>query len=326
MRRRLVALTVPLLLLGTAACGGDSESKGTDSAEVEMGEAIAGVEVTGEVGEAPTVTIEAPLKLESTQAQVITAGDGNPVIENEQALLHIYLANGTTGEKALTTYDQDAPYHLKQASDDQFFPAVLDAIVGKPVGSRVAVAAVPKDAYGEAGSPQMKVGPKDPVVFVVDIMSVQPTEILDGSEGDESADIPEAIPTIEENDGEVTALTFENAPKKPSAELQVIPLVEGNGPVVRDDSLVSFDYLGQVYGTDTVFDESYTKEPVPFPVGIGGLIKGWDQGLVGLTRGSRVLIIAPPKFGYGEEGSPPKIPGNATLAFVVDILGVDEPS
>jgi peptidylprolyl isomerase len=324
VRRRLVALTVvPILLFGTAACGDDSGGEGTDT---PSGDTIAGVEVSGEFGKAPEVTIDKPLKLDETQTQVLETGDGNPVVEGEKALLHLDLVNGTTGEDAFSTYEQGSPYPLEQVSEDQFFPAVVKAIVDKPVGSRIAVAAVPSDGFGKAGNPQMKIGAKDNVVFVVDIVSVEPTEVLDGPEGDKAADIPQDAPTLTEKDGAVTKLSFAKAPKKPSDKLQVIPLIEGEGPEVRDDSLVSFDYLGQVYGTNTVFDESYSREPVPFPVGIGGLIKAWDESLVGVKRGSRLLIIAPPSLGYGEQGSPPKIPGNATLAFVVDILGVDEPA
>ena len=62
--------------------------------------------------------------------------------------------------------------------------------------------------------------------------------------------------------------------------------------------------------------------PVAFPIGVGRLIKGWDQGLVGVPQGSRVLLVVPPDLGYGAKGSAPKIPGNATLVFVVDVLGV----
>ncbi|HET6625307.1 MAG TPA: FKBP-type peptidyl-prolyl cis-trans isomerase [Nocardioidaceae bacterium] len=323
MRRRLIALTVvPLLLFGTAACGDDTgagkKAGGDDT--------IAGVEVAGDFGKAPEVTIDEPLKLDETQTQVIQTGDGNPVVEGQKALLNLDLVNGTTGKEAFSTFTQGTPYPLEQVSEKAFFPAVVKAIVDQPVGSRIAVAAVPEDGFGKAGNPQMKIGAKDNVVFVVDIVSVEPTEVLDGPEGEKAADLPKAAPTVTEKDGAVTKLSFANAPKKPSDKLQVIPLIEGDGPEVRDDSLVSFDYLGQVYGSDTVFDESYTKEPVAFPVGIGGLIKAWDESLVGVKRGSRLLIIAPPELGYGEQGSPPKIPGNATLAFVVDILGVDEPA
>jgi len=331
VRRRLAALSVvPLLLLGTAACGDDGGTSSGDSpqtATAEPGDPIAGVEVTGAFGEEPTVKVDEPLEIDETQTRVVTPGDGNPVVEGEQALLNLYLVNGTTGEKAASTFDQGAPFQVRQVTEGQLWPGVLDAIVDQPVGSRLTVAAAPKDAYGAAGNPQLGIGADDPVLFVVDIVSVEPTEVLDGPEGEPATDVPDDLPTVVEEDGNVTEVTFENAPKKPSDKLQVIPLIEGDGPPARKGSLVTFDYFGQVYGTDTVFDESYSKEPVTFPLGIGGLIRGWDEALVGVNRGSRLMIIAPPDYGYGEGGNPQAgIKGTDTLVFVVDILGVDEPA
>jgi peptidylprolyl isomerase len=325
VRRRLLALTVvPLLLFGAAACGEDADDAGNGGdtpSTAQTGKDIPGVEVTGEVGTEPKVTVDAPLKIEETRSQVVTAGDGDPVVESEQALLHIYIANGTTGEKAAATYDQDVPLGV-QVGEGQLWPGVLAAIVDQPVGSRVTVAAVPEDAYGAQGAEQLQLGGEDNVLFVVDIMSVEPTDILDGPEG-EKQQAAGKLPTIEADGGDVTKLGFEDAAKKPSDQLEVVTLVEGDGPPARDDSLVTFDYLGQVYGTGKVFDESYSKQPVTFPLGVGGLIKGWDEGLVGVKRGSRVLVIAPPEYGYGEAGNPQAgIKGTDTLAFVVDILGV----
>ncbi len=327
MRQRLVAIAVaPLLLVGLAACGEDQPAGPSDSASpVEMGKAISGVEVSGELGQEPEVEVDGPLKLEETQTQVIEAGDGGPVVEGEQALLHVSLINGTTGEEAAATYDQGTPFHVQQVSEGQLWPGVLEAIVDKPAGSRIAVAAVPEDAYGASGNPQLKIGPNDPVLFVVDVLSVQPTDVLQGPEGDPT-EVPASVPEVEAKGEDVTKLDFSGAAKEPSDELQVIPLVEGTGPPARDDSLVTFDYFGQVYGTNSVFDESFSKQPVTFPLGIGGLIKGWDEGLVDVKEGSRVMLIVPPEQGYGEQGQPPKIPANATLTFVIDILGVDAPA
>ena len=55
---------------------------------------------------------------------------------------------------------------------------------------------------------------------------------------------------------------------------------------------------------------------------VNGLIQAWDKAIPGLKRGSRVMIIAPPEEGYGDQGRP-GIPANSTLVFVVDVLGVD---
>lgn len=317
MRRRLVALSVlPLLLLGVAACG---EQVGTGEQETESA-GITGIEVTGAVGEPPEVAIDGPLELDETTADVLETGDGNEVVEGEEALLHLYVANGTTGEKALATYDQGVPAKFRM-SEQELFRSVVDATVGQTVGSRIVVAAVPADAFPQ-GAPQFGLGPEDNVVFVVDVISVEPADALEGPEG-EPVDVPADLPTVTETGGEVTGIDFSAAPKEPSKELQVVTLIEGDGPPARDDSLVTFDYLGQVYGTEKVFDESYSSEPRTFPVGIGGLIKAWDEGIVDAKRGTRLMIIAPPDVAYGEQGSPPDIPGNATLTFVIDILGVD---
>jgi peptidylprolyl isomerase len=204
-------------------------------------------------------------------------------------------------------------------AEGQIFPAVVDGVVGESVGSRIAVAATPEDAFGEQGAQQYGIAADETVVFVIDVVSVP----LDGPEG-EKAEVPEDAPGIvEDGDGNVTGLSFEDAPDKPAGELQVIPVIEGDGEPVEAGDSVTFDYLGQIYGTKTIFDQSYTDAPRTFSVGTGNLIKAWDEGLVGVKTGSRVLIIAPPEYGYGEGGNPQaKIKGTDTLVFVVDILGV----
>lgn len=325
MRRRLATLTVvPLLLLGAAGCGEDqSAAPETPASEAtsDAGEGIPGVEVTGEFGKVPDLEIDAPLEIDETVSEVVVSGEGDVVVEGKQALLHIYVANGTSGEKAATTYDDGQPAVVTM-TEAQLFGSVLDAVVGQPVGSRVAVAAVPEDAYGAGGATQLGLGEDDNVLFVIDVLSVPPTEVLDAPEG-EKQDVPEGLPRVVEKDGNVTGLTFDDAAAKPSDKLQVIPLIEGDGPPVRDDSFVTFDYLGQVYGTENIFDQSYTKEPITFAVGVNQLIKGWDEGLVGVKQGSRVMIVAPPEYGYGAQGNAgANIKGTDTLVFVVDVLGV----
>jgi peptidylprolyl isomerase len=196
---------------------------------------------------------------------------------------------------------------------------VVEGVVGQPVGSRVVVAATPEDAFGAQGAQQYGIAADETVVFVIDVMSVP----LEGPEGIE-AEVPKDAPdVVEDAEGNVTGLSFEDAAKKPSDELQVIPLIEGEGEPVEAGDSVTFDYLGQIYGTDTVFDESYSTAPRTFSVGTGSLIKAWDEGLIGVKTGSRVLIIAPPEYGYGPQGNPQAgIKGDDTLAFVVDVLGV----
>lgn len=326
MRRRLACLLLlPVLFGGVAACGdgGGEETAPTPSGSGSTSTgSVSGVTVTGAFGSAPTVQVDAPLKLDATGSSVAVTGNGPVVAKNKQALLHLTLVNGRTGKKAVSTYDTAAPQAYPM-TDGQVWPALISGIVGKPQGSRVVIASTPADAFGTTGAQQYGISGTDPVVFVVDVLSVDPAEVLDGPEGT-SVDPPAGLPAVVEKDGTVTGVDADaDADAEPSKTLKVVPLIEGTGPPARDDSLVTFNYLGQIYGTSKVFDESFSKQPVTFPLGTGGLIKAWDEGLVGVKRGSRVLIVAPPESGYGPAGNPEGgIKGTDTLVFVVDILGV----
>lgn len=321
MRRRLVALTlVPFLLFGAAACGGDGEPSDGASASVDMGEKIEGVQVSGPFGKEPKVTVDAPVDVNESVSQVIRSGDGAAVQENKEALLHFTVYNGKTGKRLGSTYDQQVPQKAS-TQDGNLFPSMLDAIVGKPSGSRILIASTPEQAYGPQGLPDAGLSGKDTVIFVVDVLSTHPGEVLDAPQGEE-VEPPKGMPRVVAKNGEVTDVTFEGAPAKAPDELQVIPLIKGEGPPARDDSFVTFDYYGVTWGGKRPFDQSYDREPVPFPVGINGLIQAWDKEIPGLKRGSRVMIIAPPETAYGAQARP-GIPANSTLVFVVDILGVD---
>ena len=94
------------------------------------------------------------------------------------------------------------------------------------------------------------------------------------------------------------------------------------GAKVKAGQTLTVNYLGQVYEADKPFDESYSGEPAEFPIGVGQVIPGWDERLVGRTVGSRVILEIPPADGYGEQGNEQAgIKGTDTLFFVVDILG-----
>ncbi|CAO2181947.1 unnamed protein product [Urochloa humidicola] len=74
----------------------------------------------------------------------------------------------------------------------------------------------------------------------------------------------------------------------------------------------------------SVFDSSYDRgDPFEFTLGNGQVIKGWDQGLLGMCVGEKRKLKIPSKMGYGERGSPPKIPGGATLIFDTELIAVN---
>ena len=315
MQRRLFALLAALLMvLVTTSCGsGDS----TDAAEAGPLEAVT---TEGTVGEELEVAYDGKVTAEEAETEVLEEGDGNPVEANSTILMHLYIGNGTSGKQSINTYEQGKAVSVRM-SEDQLFKPVLDAVVGQKSGSRIAVAASVKEVWGAQGQPQLKLKASDTAVFIADIVSVEPVEVLDGPQGDEVAPPKDAPKVIEEN-GQVTGLDWSETPKKAPKELEVITLVEGDGPEVGAQEMVTFDYFGAVWGEKKPFDESFSREPTAFAVGVNSLIPAWDEKIPGLTRGSRVMIIAPPESAYGDQDQP-NIPGGSTLVFVVDVLGVD---
>ncbi len=125
---------------------------------------------------------------------------------------------------------------------------------------------------------------------------------------------------VEGQYGKKPILKFLDA--QPPAELVVEVLQKGGGPEIAKGDMISCHYLGQVWN-GSVFDNSYDRgETLDFPIGVGMVIAGWDQGLVGQTIGSRVVLSIPPHLGYGEAGVPAAgIQGGDTLVFVTDIVG-----
>lgn len=100
-------------------------------------------------------------------------------------------------------------------------------------------------------------------------------------------------------------------------------IIKGTGAEAKDGDSVTVNYVGVLYKTGKVFNASWeTKEPFTFTLGKGQVIKGWDQGVVGMKVGGRRELIIPAELAYGKTGSPPKIPANSPLVFVVDLLGV----
>jgi peptidylprolyl isomerase len=100
-------------------------------------------------------------------------------------------------------------------------------------------------------------------------------------------------------------------------------LIKGTGPTAVAGDTVTVNYVGVLYHGGKVFDASWKRhEPFSFALGKGQVIPGWDQGVAGMKVGGRRELIIPSSLAYGTRGSPPVIPPNAPLVFVVDLLGV----
>jgi peptidylprolyl isomerase len=106
---------------------------------------------------------------------------------------------------------------------------------------------------------------------------------------------------------------------EPPTELITEDVVKGKGKAAKAGDPLTMQYVGVSWSTNQEFDASWDRgEPFQFQLGAGMVIPGWDQGLEGIRRGGRRLLIIPPDLGYGTQGSPPAIGPSETLIFVVD--------
>jgi peptidylprolyl isomerase len=102
-------------------------------------------------------------------------------------------------------------------------------------------------------------------------------------------------------------------------KLQVTPLIKGTGPALAPGQTIRANYVGVTYKDGKVFDSSWQSgQLLETQIGVGGLIPGFDQGLIGVPVGSRVQLDIPAKMAYGEKTEGGRPAGD--LRFVVDVL------
>jgi peptidylprolyl isomerase len=153
-----------------------------------------------------------------------------------------------------------------------------------------------------------------------------------GDDGEDEASAPPAstateAPAAGEVDPSAISkdLTEKPAVEQPSgeppSELQTTDIVKGKGKAAKAGDIVSVQYVGNSWSTGAQFDASWDRggEPFQFPLGAGQVIPGWDQGVEGMKRGGRRLLVIPPDLAYGAQSPSPDIGPNETLIFVVDL-------
>ena len=108
----------------------------------------------------------------------------------------------------------------------------------------------------------------------------------------------------------------------PPTTLVVKDLVKGTGAEAQLGKPITVNYTGVLYHGGKQFDSSWKRgEPTTFTLEQGKLIPGWTQGIPGMKVGGRRELVIPAALAYGAKGSPPSIPPNEPLVFVIDLLG-----
>ena len=310
MRRIALALMLPLAAIGVlAGCGGSSPSLATTPV----------VTVSGAFGQAPTIKIPTEKASHSLTVKTLIHGNGSTLTKTQAFVGNyaIYIWSGTSHRLAQSSFTSHQPTLFA----GQLLPGLEKALIGQKMGSRVLAVVPPKQAFGTSGNPQAGIKGTDTLVFVVDLIkNFAPNASATGQQVSSGGG---SLPKVTAATGTAPKITMPSS--KPPTTLVTKTLVKGSGAAIAKNQTVVVQYVGAIWRSGTVFDASWTRQQ-PFGFTIAAtpsqVIPGWNQGLVGQTVGSRVMLVIPPADGYGKSGnSQAGIKGTDTLVFVVDILG-----
>lgn len=133
---------------------------------------------------------------------------------------------------------------------------------------------------------------------------------------------PDGSITLTSDPADDTGEPDVSLPKETPTELVITDLTEGTGDAAADGDTVYVFYVGVLSKDGTRFDGNFGQDPFPVTLGIGSVIPGWDQGLVGAKAGGRRQLDIPADLAYGEQGAGDAIGPNEALSFVVDVVAI----
>jgi FKBP-type peptidyl-prolyl cis-trans isomerase len=315
MRRFLGLIVIPVLAsLVLAGCGGSPNAVPTATPAVNVN---AKVSVTGAFGATPTVNIPKLAANNKLTVKTVIQGTG-PVLTKTDSLVANFVLYFWTGKNA--SLKANTFVTNPAIVGGQMIPGLEDALVGQKVGSRVLAIIPPALGYGTNGDSQLGVSGNTTLVFIIDVIKSYTAD--SSASGTTESSGGNGLPTISATPGKAPVATIP-AGQQPTA-LDVKTLIKGTGPVLAKGEYVIAQYVGYIWRTKKLFGSSWTSG-MPFGFifqdATPQVISGWDTGLAGQTVGSRVLLVIPPKDGYGSSGaSQAGIKGTDVLVYVVDIL------
>jgi FKBP-type peptidyl-prolyl cis-trans isomerase len=317
MRRFLALIVIPFLACLTLAACGSSKPAASASAPGSASSANSSVTATGLFGKAPDVTIPKAKAGGNLAVKTLIQGTGAPLTRSDAMAANfvLYYWDGISSTLKANTFTSNPA-----VIGGMMLPGLESALIGKKVGSRVLAVIPPAQGYGASGNPQIGITGTTTLVFVIDMIKVYP--VTAGAKGTQESSGGGALPTVSVKAGSAPTVTIPSS--SPPTTLTTRTLIKGNGPKIAKGQFVVAQYVGYIWRTKKVFGSSWSSgSPFGFVVGATPeqVIPGWDQALVGQTVGSRLLLVVPPKEGYGSAGQPSAgIKGTDTLVFVVDIV------
>jgi len=321
MRRFLALIAIPLLAcVVLAGCSGSSKSTASSSSSASVGSspgANTAVTATGAFDKTPKVTIPKAKPGTGLTVKTLIQGSGTTLTKSDALAANfvLYFWQGTSSTLKASTFGTNPT-----VIGGTMLPGLESALIGKKVGSRILAVIPPAQGYGTSGNSQLGISGTTTLVFVIDVLkSYADTASASGTAESNGGG---SLPTVTAHTGSAPTITIPS--NNPPGSLVTKTLIKGSGPKVAKGQYVIAQYTGYIWRTKKVFDSSWTAgSPFGFVIGASPeqVIPGWDTGLAGQTVGSRVMLVIPPKDGYGTTGaSQAGITGTDTLVFVVDII------
>ena len=311
--------TISALIVGAAvvaslaACSSQPLTTADCGIGPTSGDASELVTATGDFGVEPTVDFPTPIITDGVEVTTLITGDGQVVGDSDIADIQTYVYEGTNG-----AFNTSGVIRAKVGDEGNPFS---EMVACSAVGSRLAVT-VPRNLVYTADNGA--VIPDDTVVLVMDVTA----RYLGKANGVDQ--IPQAgIPAVVTAPNGQPGLTI---PKEAApTELTVSVLKQGDGAVVKEDDAVVVNYTGALWDEGTIFDSTWDQGGAttvvassPDPATGTGIVEGFKEALVGQKVGSQVIVVIPPKLGYGENAAQAGLSDTATLVYVFDVLGIQK--
>lgn len=309
LRRAMAAVCALGLSLAVSACGNsDNGAQSTSDSQVPP---LTGVTATGTLGEKPEVKIDKDITITDNSASILQEGNGEELKSGYRVCLQYTQYNAKTGEEIASTWTNDVPDCSYVYQPDNTVSSITSATLAQVFntvlkGQRLNTVV----GYGSYD------GNDDDQAYIMVATVISQSKDYTKAEGTKVTDIPADLPKVTTDADGKPSIDMNGY--KGSDTLVSQTLIEGNGAEVTENTYgIVANYTGWLLD-GTQFDSSWDRG-TPAEFALSGVIKGWQEGLVGHTVGSQVLLVVPPDLGYGDQESG-SIPANSTLVFVVDIL------
>ncbi|MDQ2623801.1 MAG: FKBP-type peptidyl-prolyl cis-trans isomerase [Actinomycetota bacterium] len=257
------------------------------------------IEVEGALLAKPTIVYRPPFEVPALDRTVVVEGQGDRLVSDEPVLLHYRLESAATGELIDQTFGALPKTYLLTPEDLSL--ELYDALVGTPVGSRILLLTPADDAAGTVAT-----------VLVADVLSTR----AEGAPVEPRAGLPTV--TLDEEGAPLVQIPEGDPP----TDLEVQTLVRGSGEQLTASSSVVVQYTMVRWSDGSVVDSTWDAVG-PRAFSLAETITGWNDGLAEQTVGSRVLLVAPPVWAFGDQEGHDL--SGETLVYVVDILAATTP-